>query len=473
MQHRGGQIAGNNAERSRVHNRRVVLGYLQNAPQAGRAEIARASGLSTQTVSNLVAELEREGLVIRTGRRRTERGQPPVQYSFNPAGGAALGFEVRPDVLIMALSDLGGTLLMTRQVTLTDSDPATVFAAMRPLAQAARRAAPGPVMGAGLVVPGPFGVEGLSAAGETVLHGWDGITAADQASAALDMPVLLQKDATAAAIAEGMRGAAQGLDGFCVLYFGKGLGLGVVAQGQPLRGSSGNAGEIGHVIVTPGGTLCACGNRGCLEQYVSRMALRRFLVAQGMIVPDPASEGPGAGPPSASGLLPLAAATGEGSTGGAPPSERPAGTAQTPQGARAENRLGGGDLPDDAPPDDILADDSMAEDQTDAVALALLAAHDPRLLAWLDAGAAALSRAIGMLENLLDPDTVILAGALPDAILDALIARLVLPPGSVARRAARKAPRVQRGTSGVLTAALAGAALIIHDVVTPRLDSAL
>lgn len=401
MLHRAGQIAGNNAERTRVHNRRVVLGYVQNAPQAGRAEIARASGLSTQTVSNLIAELEAEGLVIRAGRRRTERGQPPVQYSFNPGGGAALGFEVRPDLLIMALTDLGGTLITTRQVALPASDPDTVFAAMRPLAAAARAAAPGLIMGAGIVVPGPFGVEGLSAAGETVLHGWDALSAAETAGAVLDMPVLLQKDATAAAIAEGMRGAAQGLDNYCVLYFGKGLGLGVIVQGQPLRGTFGNAGEVGHVIITPGGTLCDCGNRGCLEQYVSRMALRRFLVAQQLLEPVP----------------------------------------------------------------------GLDEDQTDAITLQLLEAGDGRLLAWLNMAAAALSRAIGMLENLLDPESVVLAGALPDAVLNALISRLDLPPGSVARRATRSAPRVQRGTSGLLTAALAGAALVIHDVVTPRLDS--
>lgn len=401
MLHRAGQIAGNNAERTRVHNRRVVLGYLQNAPQAGRAEIARASGLSTQTVSNLIAELETEGLVTRAGRRRTERGQPPVQYSFNPGGGAALGFEVRPDILIMALTDLGGTLIMTRQVALAASDPDTVFAAMRPLAAAARTAAPGQIIGTGMVVPGPFGVEGLSAAGETVLHGWDALSAAETAGAVLDMPVLLQKDATAAAIAEGMRGAAQGLDSYCVLYFGKGLGLGVIVHGQPLRGTFGNAGEIGHVIITPGGTLCDCGNRGCLEQYVSRMALRRFLVAQRLLVPMP----------------------------------------------------------------------GLDEDQTDVITLRLLEAGDPRLLAWLNMAAAALGRAIGMLENLLDPESVVLAGALPDAVLNDLIARLDLPPGSVARRSTRSAPRVQRGTSGLLTAALAGAALVIHDVVTPRLDS--
>lgn len=102
------QIAGTNAERTKAHNRRVILGYVQQSGGAGRAEIARASGLSTQTVSNLIAELEQDGLVVAAGRRPSARGQPPVIYAFNPAGAAALGFEVRPDALVAALTDLAG-----------------------------------------------------------------------------------------------------------------------------------------------------------------------------------------------------------------------------------------------------------------------------------------------------------------------------------------------------------------------------
>ena len=108
---------------------------------------------------------------------------------------------------------------------------------------------------------------------------------------------------------------------------------------------------------------------------------------------------------------------------------------------------------------------------TDATIHRLLAANDPTLSAWITSAAEALSRAIGMLENLFDPQSTILGGALPDALLDALIARLTLPPGSVSRRAGRTSPRVARGTSGRLSAAMGAAALVIHDTVTPRLDA--
>ncbi len=400
---RPSQISGTNAERTKAHNRRVVLGYVQLHDGAGRAEIARSSGLSTQTVSNLIAELELDGLVIPAGRRRSARGQPPLLYAFNPAGACALGFEVRPDVLVAALTDLAGKLIWQAQTPLPASDPATVFAAMAQAAETARAHSAAPLLGAGIVLPGPFGVEGLSAAGATVLHGWDGLDATrTRAEAALDLPVIVEKDATAAAIGEAMRGAAQGLDHFCYLYFGAGLGLGTILQGQPLRGAYGNAGEIGHVVVVPGGLACDCGNAGCLEQYASRMALRRHLARRGLLSPD------------------------------------------TPRG--------GG--------------------QTDRVAARLLAEGDTGLAGWLDRAATLLAPVIGMLENVFDPEAVVLGGALPDSILDDLIARLDLPQGSVARRAERQFPRVLRGASGRMTGALGGAALVIHDTVTPRLDPA-
>ena len=396
MRNRPLHIAGTNSERTKAHNRRVVLGYMQRNGGAGRAEIARSSGLSTQTVSNLIAELEGEGLVVAAGRRRSERGQPPIVYAFNPDAAAALGFEVRPDALVMVLTNLGGSVLAQRQLPLASAAPEAVFALMAELAQAERQSAPGRrIIGAGLVIPGPFGVEGLSAAGDTVLPDWGGLDAAGRAAEALSMPVLLEKDATAAAISERHSGVAQGLDSYCYIYFGAGLGLGVVAHGLPQRGAFGNAGELGHVIVRPGGLVCDCHNRGCLEQYASRVALLRHLSARGL------------------------------------------------------------------PVDGASADDA---------ALALLAAGDRALSLWLDDAASALSQAVGLLENLFDPQAVILGGALPDALLDELIARLSLPPGSVARRTGRVLPRVLRGASGPATAALGGAALVIHDTVTPRLD---
>ncbi|UUP16604.1 N-acetylglucosamine repressor [Nitratireductor thuwali] len=390
------RIVGSNAERTRLHNRQVVLGHVREKQPIGRAEIARISGLSTQAVSNIIAELEEDGLLLEAGRQSGGRGLPALQYRLNGDGAAALGIEVRPDAMFGALVNLEGETLFTTREALAGNSPATVAAVARKIrgeALAARLMSDQRILGAGVVMPGPFGNVGISGAGQSALQGWEDTNATALFEDALHMAVIVENDATAAAVAERVRGVASDLRTFCFIYFGAGLGLGVVADGEVQRGTFGNAGEIGHVVMTPGGRQCACGNKGCLETYASRIAAQAELAKAGIEV------------------------------GSASDIER------------------------------------------------LYQERNPELMAWLDVAAGPLSQAIGMIENLFDPETVILGGAMPDAVLDHLISILTLPGGSVAVRPDRKTPRVLRGASGRLTAALGGAALVIHDTITPRITA--
>lgn len=388
------RIVGSNAERTRLHNRQVVLGHVRERQPIGRAEIARISGLSTQAVSNIIAELEEDGFIVEAGRQSAGRGLPVLQYRLNGDGAAALGIEVRPDAMFGALVNLAGETLFTTREALPKNDPKTVAEVARRIRTVAlhgRNAEKQDILGAGVVMPGPFGKVGISGAGQTALHGWEETDPVALFEDALDMAVVVENDATAAAVAERVRGVASGLRTFCFIYFGAGLGLGVVNDGEVQRGAFGNAGEIGHVIVTPDGRQCACGNKGCLETYASRISVRSKLACAGVEI------------------------------------------------------------------------DSATDIEK------LYEAGNPDLLAWIGEAAGPLSQAIGMIENLFDPETVILGGAMPDAVLDHLIGALHLPGGSVAAREGRVSPRVQRGACGRLTAALGGAALVIHDTITPRI----
>jgi len=115
-----------------------------------------------------------------------------------------------------------------------------------------------------------------------------------------------------------------------------------------------------------------------------------------------------------------------------------------------------------------LASAGLVADTAEAIA-ALHAAREPALVAWLDEAIPAVAHAVATIENLLDPGAVILGGALPDALLDEMIERLSLPDASVAMRRDRLVPRVLRGTSGRMTAALGGAALVVNRTFTPQL----
>jgi predicted NBD/HSP70 family sugar kinase len=91
----------------------------------------------------------------------------------------------------------------------------------------------------------------------------------------VNVPVYLDNDVNTLAFAEKWFGAGRGIDNFLVVTFGRGIGLGIVVNGQFLHGTRGSAGEIGHTVVQPGGELCACGKRGCLEMYASEPAMLR------------------------------------------------------------------------------------------------------------------------------------------------------------------------------------------------------
>lgn len=388
---------GNNPERNRAHNRRVVLDAVRLHGPLGRTAIARLAHLSPQAVSNIVSELLEEGLLIECGRLRSGRGLPPVQVAVNPDGAMTVGVEIAADHLVSVLVDLTGHLRAQRVMPLKCTDPDHIAPLLIAEIDKLCEAVPGSrdrLLGLGAVMPGPFEIEGMSSVGPTTLPGWSGLNASAFLSQSTGIATLVENDATAAAVGERLQGVARNLKNFCLLYFGVGLGLGLVVEGRPMRGAFGNAGEIGHVIVAPGGKPCSCGNSGCLEGYASLHALKERLRARGIACDDPT------------------------------------------------------DL------------ERLHKDR------------HPVVQEWLEEAAFYLSPVIGMLENLLDPETIVFGGALPDGLLDDLISSLKSLPLSVASRRQRSVPRVMRGTTGLLTAALGAAALPLLETMTPKLDTA-
>ncbi len=381
------KTVGANAERARNHNRQMVLDRVREAGQIGRAEIARGSGLSTQAVSNIIADLLADGMLSEQGRRASARGQPPVQYGLNPEGGFAVGIEIRPDAVFAAVLDLCGTPLVSERRALMARDLAGVTAAVQEakasiLSQV--NSADTRVLGAGIVMPGPFGRTGLSGTGSELPIFHD-VAPAAWFSEALGIPVVVENDANAAAVAERLSGVARGVDTFAFVYFGNGLGLGVIQNGHLVTGAFGNAGELGHIPVHAEGRMVS------LETVLSRLSVQSHMASRGIGIDNSAD---------------LARAYCDGA---------------------------------------------------------------PALFEWLDAAAAPLSTAIAIVENMLDPEVVVLGGAMPDAVFDHLIGAVTLAERSVSNRPNRAGPRLLRGTAGRMTGALGAAALVINRAFTPRI----
>jgi predicted NBD/HSP70 family sugar kinase len=298
------------------HNRYVVLDLIRRHAPLSRADIVRRTGLAAQTVSNIAETLLKADLLSEERRRVSGRGQPPLDLTINPAGRYAAGAAVVGSRLISVLCDFAGEETAFLEEDVPDMHPDTVLpmiaaAVMRLVGGSGVE--PERMLGLGLVMPGLTGHGRFS----TLMrdHPWRDLWRdrpfVEELSARTRLRVLTDNDRTAAALSERLSGRGRSFENFLYIYFGSGIGGGLIFAGMPYRGHDGTAGEIGHMVVVPEGRPCPCGNAGCLELYASLQALQAKLSGRPYgtepIDPDRLAEAVAAGHPAASAWLDEAA----------------------------------------------------------------------------------------------------------------------------------------------------------------------
>lgn len=242
-----------------------------------RAELARATGLTPPAIAGIIQDLLDAGLVREAGRRKSARGQPPIEIEIARDGGYAVGLRVETRGYDFVVSDLGGEVVASGRGDIPGEEPEELLEFLTALYEGlAEKYGAGRSLGLGLVTPGPFDAiwPGLPTPG--AIAALQTRSLVDTLSARLGVDVFLENDATAAALGERLNGVAREANHFFYVFVGEGVGGGIVMKGEPYRGNSGNAGEFGHLLVDPEGPPCYCGNRGCLGQYLSLSSLRRF-----------------------------------------------------------------------------------------------------------------------------------------------------------------------------------------------------
>lgn len=269
-------LRGTNQETGRPHNRRIVLETIRRHGPLSRAAITRHVGLTIQTVSTITSELiERGFIALRPGVPKG-RGFPAPSLVVNPDGGYACGVYVTPRGFEAGLINLAGELLDRRAFDAPQLSADAAFAAIA--ATVAELVAGRPqdrIIGIGMAMPGPFDIESMSFVGPTTMEGWRGVDVHARLTAAVPFPAFVAVDSAAAAQGELLYGIGERLRNFYYLYLGVGLGGCAIHDGQVVRGAWGNAGEVGHIPLIPDGAPCPCGNRGCLERYLSLEAHER------------------------------------------------------------------------------------------------------------------------------------------------------------------------------------------------------
>ncbi|GAA1122943.1 ROK family transcriptional regulator [Kribbella jejuensis] len=268
---------GTNLDRVGDFNDAVVLDAIRRSEQLSRVELAEATGLSGQAISNIARRLLDAGLVREAGRLRgAGLGKPRTLLELEPTGRYAVGVHLDPSVVTVVLLDLTGEVVARRVVDQYADDPDPLIDGIAKTIEDVVVASGAPrerVTGVGIAAPGPIDVERGVVVDPPNLSTWHLVPLRDQLQERTGLPIILDKDVTAAASAE--RWAGQG-GSFVFFYLGTGVGAGLVIGDEVIRGASSNVGEIGHVIVDPDGPVCFCGRRGC----VGEASQPRYLVAQ-------------------------------------------------------------------------------------------------------------------------------------------------------------------------------------------------
>lgn len=275
----------NNQAQQRM-NRALLLQLLRRKGLCSRAELARLSGLNRATVSNIISDFIRIGLVEEEGALEGELGRRAVGICIDSSRFQVLGVMITRTRYSLALMALSGELCGTETYTIPRSSSATmVIDEMRGrirqmIAQTSAR-----VLSIGIALPGPYQTENGELIFITNLPGWDAVPIYSILQEGSNIPIFLENDANAGALAQlWFRDRAEERGDMVYVVAGQGIGCGIFSNGRLIKGDLGIAGEIGHTTICYDGPRCECGNRGCLELYCSALALKKRildLIAQG------------------------------------------------------------------------------------------------------------------------------------------------------------------------------------------------
>lgn len=265
-------------EHARNHNRSLVLQTLYRSGQQSRADIARSTGLTRVTISDLVGKFITEGLIVETGQREDARpGKPATLLEINQNAFHIVGIDLSDYAMFRgAVLDLDGTVLHRSEVALAGSTGAEATRKIIALAESLILQTSAPILGLGVGSPGIVDLGGVVLAAPNL--GWTDEPLQNILQERFSLPVVVANDANAAVLAEHSFGGAD--RDMMLVKVGHGVGAGLLVGGTPLFGSRFAAGEIGHVVVgTEGGLPCVCGKSGCLETWLAAPRLNAALEA--------------------------------------------------------------------------------------------------------------------------------------------------------------------------------------------------
>src|SRR6478752_933094 len=274
---RGARNPGSQGALRHLNQERLVEFLLANGPST-QAELARGTGLSTATVSNIVRDMATKGVVATSP--VTSSGRRALLVQLTDTGDIAVGVDFGRRHVRIVLTTLGYDVLAEEQVALEPGydvlgavgEASTLLDRMLVEGGHDRES----VLAVGVGIPGPIDRRTGTVLQGAILPEWVGITRRELEDV-FGFPVVVDNDANLGALAEVTWGANRGERNLIFVKIGTGIGAGLILNGQPYYGFLGITGELGHTPVAEHGVICRCGNRGCLETVASTSVMLESL----------------------------------------------------------------------------------------------------------------------------------------------------------------------------------------------------
>ncbi|GAA3878725.1 ROK family protein [Streptomyces sedi] len=266
-------------------NEKLVIETIREAGALSRVEIAGRTGLTPQAVSRITRNLLTSAFLVEDAHRSVGRGKPRVPLRLRADASHAVGIHLDPEMITQVVVDLCGGVVARRQVSLRErSDPEWVMGLVgRMVAEATEATGAAPPLGVGIAVPGPLDAEAGVVRNPPLFEGWQDVPLREELRRRLGLPVLMEKDVTAAAIGERWLGAAERAGDFVYLYLGTGAGCGAFLNGDVYRGHTGNAGEFGALCALGVGRRAEGGGPGTVEECAPIPTVVRRAAAAGLV----------------------------------------------------------------------------------------------------------------------------------------------------------------------------------------------
>jgi N-acetylglucosamine repressor len=271
----GGDSVGHvavNTFRAGSRNDEQTLNVIRRQGPISRVEIAKMTGLTPPTVTNITTKLLKLGLIVEDRIGESSGGRRPLLLKFNNLLAAVIILYIRSEKIIGYVIDPQLKILWKDSRTIKGRKEEEVLEMMLEIIQDCRKRAAVPVLAAGVVVRGPVRIkEGIAVSVPNI--GWKNAPLKTIIEDKIGLPAFIENDVKALSNGEYYYGSVKDASSMILLKVSHGIGGGIILHGGFYRGVNDSAGEVGHTTIDIAGPVCSCGNYGCLEALASENAL--------------------------------------------------------------------------------------------------------------------------------------------------------------------------------------------------------